>query len=221
MPVSDGITKCATCCHQLAFQRFCPELARTAHDQGTQVQAELIFKPKTRPANKRTGEDYRALTWDDVAALAQAEQPILASCPQALVVRTSAFFGPWDEYNFAHATLSSLARGQAAWASAAAMSPTCVPDLAHAMLDLLIDGAKGLWHQSNQGAVCWYEFAHMLARSAGLDHGAIEHLGDHAHGLAPITALVRARGQLMPSLTQGVERYLHDSRQRWRAAGVG
>ena len=39
----------------------------------------------------------------------------------------------------------------------------------------------------------------MLARSAGLDHGAIEHLGDHAHGLAPNTALVSERGQLMPS----------------------
>jgi hypothetical protein len=61
----------------------------------------------------------------------------------------------------------------------------------------------------------------MLARSAGLDHGAIEHLGDHAHGQAPNTALVSERGQLMPSLALGVERYLHDSRQRWRAAGVG
>jgi dTDP-4-dehydrorhamnose reductase len=152
---------------------------------------------------------------------AEAEQQILASCPQALVVRTSAFFGPWDEHNFAHATLSTLARGQAVFASAAAVSPTYVPDLAHAMLDLLIDGAQGLWHLSNQGAVSWHEFAHMLARSAGLDHGAIEHLGDHAHGQAPNTALVSERGQLMPSLAHGVERYLHDSRQRWRAAGVG
>ena len=152
---------------------------------------------------------------------AEAEQHILAHCPQALVVRTSAFFGPWDEYNFAHATLSSLARGQAVFASAAAVSPTYVPDLAHAMLDLLIDGAQGLWHLSNQGALSWHEFAHMLARSAGLDHGAIEHLGDHAHGLVPNTALVSERGQLMPSLALGVERYLHDSRQRWRAAGVG
>src|SRR5215208_722647 len=43
---------------------------------------------------------------------AEAEKLVLAALPSALVVRTSAFFGPWDEYNFLHAALSSLARGE-------------------------------------------------------------------------------------------------------------
>jgi dTDP-4-dehydrorhamnose reductase len=181
--------------------------------------SDLVFSGRLgRPYGESDAVDPRNMYG---RSKAEAEQLILASCPQALVVRTSAFFGPWDEYNFAHTTLSTLARGQAVWASAAAVSPTYVPDLAHAMLDLLIDGAQGLWHLSNQGAVSWHEFAHMLARAAGLDHGAIEHLGDHPHGLAPNNALVSERGLVMPSLAHGVERYLHDSRQRWRAAGVG
>ena len=35
------------------------------------------------------------------------------------------------------------------------ISPTYVPDLTHAALDLLIDGEGGLWHLANQGAVSW------------------------------------------------------------------
>ena len=33
---------------------------------------------------------------------ADAEERVLEECPQALVIRTSAFFGPWDRYNFVH-----------------------------------------------------------------------------------------------------------------------
>lgn len=153
---------------------------------------------------------------------AEAEQKIMQLHPEALVVRSSAFFGPWDVYNFAHGTLSTLARGQPVLASGAAVSPTYVPDLAHAVLDLLIDGAQGLWHLTNRGEVSWHDFARMLAREAGLDHGAIEALDDHPHGQAPNTALVSERGLVMPSLEHGIERFLHDSREQWRvAAGQG
>src|SRR5436190_2617923 len=33
---------------------------------------------------------------------ADSETAVLEACPQALVIRTSAFFGPWDRYNFVH-----------------------------------------------------------------------------------------------------------------------
>ena len=36
---------------------------------------------------------------------ADAERRVLDSDPQALVIRTSAFFGPWDEHNFVVQTL--------------------------------------------------------------------------------------------------------------------
>jgi len=75
-------------------------------------------------------------------------------------------------YNFAPGTLSQLAHGQSVLASTATVSPTYVPDLAHAVLDLLVDGEQGLWHLSNQGQVSWHEFAVELAREAGLEPGA-------------------------------------------------
>ena len=133
------------------------------------------------------------------------------------MIRTSAFFGPWDVYNFAYATLHGLARGHRLHAPAAvAVSPTYVPDLAHAVLDLLIDGASGIWHLANQGHVSWHGFAVLLAEAAGLDADAVT-VSDH--GAAPaVTALTSERGIVMPTLEHGIDRYLHDSQDRWRMA---
>ena len=152
---------------------------------------------------------------------AQAEQRILAAHPTALVIRTSAFFGPWDIYNFAYSTLHGLARGQRAKApSAVAISPTYVPDLAHAALDLMIDGACGIWHLANRGQVSWHGFAVMLAEAAGLDADAIAVADPGAPGA--MTVLTSERGLIMPTLAHGIDRYLHDSQDRWRmVAGQG
>ncbi|MDQ3058140.1 MAG: sugar nucleotide-binding protein [Pseudomonadota bacterium] len=150
---------------------------------------------------------------------AQAEPRILAAHPQALVIRSSAFFGPWDLYNFAYATLHALARGrrlQAAAAAAVAVSPTYVPDLVHAALDLLIDGASGIWHLANRGHVSWHGFALMLAEAAGLD---AEALAVDDEGAPPaMTVLTSERGMVMPTLAHGIDRYLHDSHDHWRMA---
>ncbi len=182
--------------------------------------SDLVFSGRLgRPYRESDAVDPRNIYG---RSKAEAEARILAAHPQALVVRSSAFFGPWDVYNFAHGTLSTLARGQSVRASTATVSPTYVPDLAHAVLDLLVDGAHGLWHLSNQGQVSWHAFAVELARQAGLDQGAVEPLDEHAPGTAPNTALVSERGRVMPSLDHGIARYLHDSRERWRAAaGLG
>ena len=151
---------------------------------------------------------------------AQAEPRILAAHPQALVIRTSAFFGPWDVYNFAHATLSTLARGSRTQAPAAvAISPTYVPDLVHATLDLMIDGASGIWHLANRGHVSWHGFAVMLAEAAGLDSDAVA-VAD-AGAPPAVTVLTSERGLLMPTLEHGIDRFLHDSQDNWRMAGRG
>lgn len=49
------------------------DLQVSAHDQGAQVQIDLSLTPVARAADNHSGEDHRALTWDDVAALAEAE----------------------------------------------------------------------------------------------------------------------------------------------------
>ena len=91
----------------------------------------------------------------------------------ALIVRTSAFFGPWDRYNFLFNTVERLRRGEDVFASGKSIvSPTYVPDLVHATLDLLLDEEKGIWHLTNQGAISWHELACQVADHAKLDADA-------------------------------------------------
>lgn len=85
--------------------------------------------------------------------------------PASLVIRTSAFFGPWDEYNFVTIALRHLSAGNTFVAAEdGIVSPTYVPDLVHTSLDLLIDGENGLWHLANKGAIAWADLARLVAK---------------------------------------------------------
>jgi dTDP-4-dehydrorhamnose reductase len=95
---------------------------------------------------------------------ADGERLIMQNFPSALIIRTSAFFGPWDQYNFAFYILNSLKESQTcAVVKDVIVSPTYVPDLVNKSLDLLIDEEHGIWHLSNDGMLTWYEFAEELA----------------------------------------------------------
>ena len=105
---------------------------------------------------------------------AVAEQLVLDRCPDAIVARTSAFFGPWDRANFVRWALVELLAGRhVRAASDVVVSPTYVPDLAHATLTLLIDGARGVFHVANPGAITWYELARSAARMAEAPTGRL------------------------------------------------
>jgi len=137
---------------------------------------------------------------------AEAERRVLAAGGKPLVVRTSAFFGPWDRYNFAWHVLSSLARGETVRAcSLSRVSPTFVPDLCHATLDLLIDGETGLWHLANDGELSWHEFALRVARGAGYDEALVV----AEDGPEPLnTALWSNRGMMLRSFDSALEDFL-------------
>ncbi len=151
----------------------------------------------------------------------EAEREVLRLHPSALVIRTSAFFGPWDEYNFVTLALRALAAGHTFTAAADALvSPTYVPDLVHATLDLLIDGERGVWHLANQGSVSWAEFARVASRMAGLDEGMIEARPSSSlkwHAPRPLfSALASERGALMQPLEQALACYMRDCGVDWR-----
>jgi dTDP-4-dehydrorhamnose reductase len=144
---------------------------------------------------------------------AEAERLVLAALPSALVVRTSAFFGPWDEHNFVTLALRALAAGIPFAASDdAVVSPTYVPDLVHATLDLLIDGESGVWHLANEGSLAWAELARRAAAAAGLDPALVEGRATATLGLAArrpaYSALASERGRLMPSVENAICRYV-------------
>lgn len=143
----------------------------------------------------------------------ESEVRVLEQAPDALVVRTAAFFGPWDAYNFVTLALQALRRGEA-WRAAddQRVSPTYVPDLVQATLDLLIDGESGLWHLASRGAVSWHELAVLAADLAGLDASRIEGVPGASLGqVAPrpgYAVLTSERGLVMPSLEEALARYL-------------
>jgi dTDP-4-dehydrorhamnose reductase len=161
----------------------------------------------------------------------EAERLVLGALPSALVVRTSAFFGPWDGYNFVHAALSSIERGEEFTAADDAyVTPTYVPALAHACLDLLIDGESGVWHLANAGAVTWADFARRAARAAGLDEGLVRGRPTSELNLfAPrplYSALGTERGALLGTLDEALDCFVreraahtHTHRQARTAAG--
>jgi dTDP-4-dehydrorhamnose reductase len=159
---------------------------------------------------------------------ADAEVLVLEECPQALVIRTSAFFGPWDGYNFVHNVINDLANGRTvSAASDISISPTYVPDLVNAALDLLIDGEQGIWHLANPAIVTWADFARLVANTAGYDSGLVECRSSGSLGFAAVrpsfTALASERSSFMPSLEDSLNRCFHD--RTWnphrRAASVG
>ena len=142
---------------------------------------------------------------------AAAETAIMAQDNDALLIRTSAFFSPWDEYNFVAIALHEMRAGRGfAAADDVTITPTYVPDLVHECLDLLIDGECGIWHLSNGDALTWAGFARMAAGLAGLDEGLVipktqaemawEALRPRAAALASI------RGRLMPTLENALHR---------------
>jgi dTDP-4-dehydrorhamnose reductase len=146
---------------------------------------------------------------------ARAEQQVLGLGDQALIIRTSAFFGPWDKYNFAWHTLNALARGEPVRASRnSEVSPTYVPDLCHATLDLLIDGETGIWHLANQGRLSWHDFAAQVAVGAGYDPAMVEPIED----VPSVTALTSGRGLMLRPVNDAIDEYLEGLRASFQEA---
>jgi dTDP-4-dehydrorhamnose reductase len=146
---------------------------------------------------------------------ADAERRVLDSDPQALVIRTSAFFGPWDEHNFVTQALNALDAGQPfAAASDQTVSPTYVPDLVNVCLDLLIDREYGVWHLTNGAALSWADLARRACAAAGVDAGQLEERTGAELGLRAArprnSALSSERGLLLPSLDDALARYLRE-----------
>jgi dTDP-4-dehydrorhamnose reductase len=144
---------------------------------------------------------------------AEAELRVLDKHPGTLVVRTSAFFGPWDKHNFVTLALQALERGDSfTAANDMTVSPTYVPDLVHACLDLAIDGESGVWHLANVGSVSWAELALKAAEAAGIDASRLEARPAAACGFTAArpryTAMHSERGVLLPALDNALARYL-------------
>ena len=138
---------------------------------------------------------------------AAAERAVREVCPGAMMIRTSAFFGPWDEANFVHCALTELRSGRPFFAAEdQIVSPTYVPDLADAVLTLLVDGAAGVWHVASPGAITWAALARAAARLASVSTDRLMACSSTELGLPArrprYSALRSERGSLLRPLEE-------------------
>lgn len=98
---------------------------------------------------------------------AESERLVMRMNDKALIIRTSSFFGPWDEHNFVTNVLKILVnKNEVTAANDTYITPTYIPDLVNATLDLILDSEKGIVHLTNKDTVSWEGFAQIAASTA-------------------------------------------------------
>jgi dTDP-4-dehydrorhamnose reductase len=177
--------------------------------------SDLVFDGET---NRRYIETDPVNPLGVYGASKAAAEAALQKLSNTLIVRTSAFFGPWDSANFLAHLRRALQRGATfPAASDLVVSPTYVPDLVNVCLDLLIDGERGIWHLANDGELTWAEFGAHAARASRLDPALVipvPAIDLKLRARRPAySALASTRGSLMPSLDDAIGRCLAESEQ--------
>ncbi|GAB3430802.1 sugar nucleotide-binding protein [Massilia solisilvae] len=199
-----GPTVLALACmrHALRFVTFSSDLVFDGAKGAPYVESDLVAPLNVYGRSK-----------------AEAERRVLDADPQALVIRSSAFFGPWDAHNFVTRALNALDAGQPfAAADDLFVSPTFVPDLVNTTLDLLVDRERGIWHLSNGDAVSWAELARRAVMAAGLDPAGITARPWHSFGQPArrprYSALASQRAALLPPLDDALARFVQEVAER-------
>jgi dTDP-4-dehydrorhamnose reductase len=200
------------------------DLARSCAEFGAKMvtfSTDLVFDGEQRTAY---------LESDEVRPLSQygrtkveAECRVMAAASDSLVVRTAAFFADHDDFNFVTLVLRVLASGaEFRAANDVVISPTYVPDLVNAALDLTIDGEVGLWHLASVGALTWEELARRAAHEARVSTASLRGVPVAELGLrAPrpkYSALASERGTIMAPFDDALARYARS--RAWERRGA-
>ena len=107
------------------------------------------------------------------ASKLEGERLVLASLPNALVIRTSWLISATHR-NFVETILDLAANGSVKVVNDQWGRATCVDDLAQATLRSIEVGATGILHLANQGTLTWFELASRAATLAGMRAGVVE-----------------------------------------------
>lgn len=189
------------------------EACRRLDVQLVTFSSALVFDGNTRTPYLESDKMYPLSVYG--TSKAEAERKVLKVFPEALIIRTSAFFGPWDQQNFLTTALRVIMQGQPfSVADNIHVSPTYIPDLVNACLDLLIDHESGVWHLTNGGTVTWSELAKLAAQTAHFDTTMIEECPSERLSYVAVrprfSALSSERGLLLPPLPDALGRYCQE-----------
>lgn len=143
----------------------------------------------------------------------EAERQVLKIFPEALMIRSSSFFGHEENKFFIYEALKSAAKQTPFYAASdRKISPTYIPDLVHACLDLFIDGECGIWNLTNHGETTWSELASLAIQMSGLDEKfvvPVESSRFKYQAKRPsYSVLASRRGILLPKLLDSLEKFI-------------
>ncbi len=147
----------------------------------------------------------------------EAEDRLSAIYPEALTIRTSTLFDPWDEDNILHAMLRQLARGENFPApNDFIVSPTYLPEFCERGLDIFLDDERGIWHLTNASALSWAAFMRMVLAPTKFDPNQIQEAPPGQSLRRPAYAPLRSeRGQLLRGLEEAIDSFHRDSEFRF------
>ena len=136
---------------------------------------------------------------------AATERRVTTVHPWPLIVRHGPLFGTDRPEDPLRALLAEVTQGGSANApDRAIVSPTFAPDLAEAVLDLLVDRETGVWHLPNPGQATWVDLLRRVADLAGRE--ALVALEVDAPADRVCVALESQRGWPMPPLEDALAR---------------
>lgn len=146
---------------------------------------------------------------------ARSEKSVTTNFSSSLIIRTSAFFGPWDKYNFAQYILGSLKEGRTCKSvNDVTISPTYIPDLVNKALDLLIDQEEGIWHLTNDGTLTWSDFAKIIAEKGRYNIKNVvcccQREIDWKATRPAYSVLESNKGVKLPSLEHAIDRFFNE-----------
>lgn len=129
-----------------------------------------------------------------------------------LAIRTAAFFSSCDKRNFAVAVVRALSQNARFPAAVDhVITPTFVPHLVDAVLDLVIDDERGIRHLACDEALSWAAFARRIARACSLDERLVDGVEGSALGWTAarpqFSALGTEWGARLPSLEAGIAEF--------------
>ncbi len=138
--------------------------------------------------------------------------------PEPLLVRAGLLLDPEAPADLLGGQLEKLRQGEApripsnGW-----VSPTYVPHLVDAALDLLVDGEHGIWHLVPRTGCSPFDLACRSAERLGLPSLAPVSSGLRRATCGPMEGLASERGWLLPDLDVALDAYAREAQRLFAA----
>jgi dTDP-4-dehydrorhamnose reductase len=190
-------------------------LANICHSSGIKLltfSSDQVFNGKKRNPYLETDRPSPLNIYGQ--SKRKAEEIISMVNPDALIIRSSAFYNPWHADDLLMELIHTNTSKEIYFPSDIIFSPTYVADLVNTALDLMIDGESGIWHLSNQEEISFYQFVRMAYEMAGKNDRNLVGIPSRRFGYAAerphYSVLSNSKGISLSPLSVALENYLNE-----------